>query len=121
MKQRFVTPTFDIIAPRYDRLTRIFSFGMDRGWKRELLAAATRAGAAQAGEVALARGRGGLLLVGPRRLRAASVAGLDASAPMRQLAETGRGEAGADRVRLADGDTSRLVSPVAYMRVVTAG
>ncbi|MDQ6827652.1 MAG: class I SAM-dependent methyltransferase, partial [Gemmatimonadota bacterium] len=37
-KQRFVTPMFDIIAPRYDRFTRIFSFGMDRHWKNELLA-----------------------------------------------------------------------------------
>jgi hypothetical protein len=30
LKQRFVTPMFDIIAPRYDRFTRVFSFGMDR-------------------------------------------------------------------------------------------
>ena len=38
-KQRFVTPMFDIIAPRYDAFTRVFSFGMDATWKAELLAA----------------------------------------------------------------------------------
>ena len=37
LKQRFVTPMFDIIAPRYDRFTRVFSFGMDRQWKAELI------------------------------------------------------------------------------------
>jgi len=40
LKQAFVTPMFDIIAPRYDQFTRWFSFGMDGGWKREALDAA---------------------------------------------------------------------------------
>lgn len=34
-KQAFVTPMFDIIAPRYDAFTRAFSFGMDARWKAE--------------------------------------------------------------------------------------
>jgi hypothetical protein len=42
-KQAFVTPMFDIIAPRYDDFTRLFSFGMDASWKREALAAASEA------------------------------------------------------------------------------
>ena len=37
-KQRFVTTVFEVIAGRYDRFTRLFSYGMDRSWKRELLA-----------------------------------------------------------------------------------
>lgn len=36
-KQDFVTPMFDVIAPRYDAFTRIFSFGMDAGWKRDVI------------------------------------------------------------------------------------
>src|SRR5215831_9759738 len=36
-KQRYVTAMFDIIAPKYDRFTRWFSFGMDAVWKKELL------------------------------------------------------------------------------------
>src|SRR5687768_7160973 len=33
IRQAFVTPMFDLIAPRYDDFTRIFSLGMDQGWK----------------------------------------------------------------------------------------
>ncbi|HEX9729349.1 MAG TPA: ubiquinone/menaquinone biosynthesis methyltransferase [Gemmatimonadales bacterium] len=36
LKQRYVTTLFDTIAPKYDRFTHWFSFGLDRGWKREL-------------------------------------------------------------------------------------
>ncbi|MEO7359993.1 MAG: hypothetical protein ABI120_06675, partial [Gemmatimonadaceae bacterium] len=42
-KQQFVTPMFDIIVPRYDAFTRLFSFGMDAGWKREALDAVSAA------------------------------------------------------------------------------
>ena len=28
---------FDLIAPRYDRFTRVFSYDMDRRWKAELM------------------------------------------------------------------------------------
>src|SRR5687767_16003458 len=41
-RQSFVTPMFDLIAPRYDRFTRCFSFGMDRRWKESLVTAAAR-------------------------------------------------------------------------------
>ena len=34
---------FDVIAPRYDDFTRLFSFGMDAGWKRAAIAAAVGA------------------------------------------------------------------------------
>ena len=37
LRQSYVTPMFDLIAPRYDDFTRTFSFGMDRGWKRSLV------------------------------------------------------------------------------------
>ena len=40
LRQSYVTPMFDLIAPRYDEFTRVFSFGMDRGWKSELVAKA---------------------------------------------------------------------------------
>jgi demethylmenaquinone methyltransferase/2-methoxy-6-polyprenyl-1,4-benzoquinol methylase len=35
-KQRYVTAVFDTVAPSYDRFTRLFSFGMDARWKRQL-------------------------------------------------------------------------------------
>jgi demethylmenaquinone methyltransferase/2-methoxy-6-polyprenyl-1,4-benzoquinol methylase len=37
-KQHYVTTLFDTIAPKYDRFTRLFSFGMDRRWKQQLAA-----------------------------------------------------------------------------------
>ena len=40
-KQAFVTPMFDVIAPRYDDFTRLFSFGMDAGWKAAAVRAVT--------------------------------------------------------------------------------
>jgi len=38
-KARAVQAMFDRIAPRYDRLNRIMTFGMDSGWRRKSIAA----------------------------------------------------------------------------------
>jgi demethylmenaquinone methyltransferase / 2-methoxy-6-polyprenyl-1,4-benzoquinol methylase len=38
-KARTVRAMFDRIAPRYDRLNRIMTFGMDAGWRRKSIAA----------------------------------------------------------------------------------
>ena len=38
-KARAVRAMFDRIAPRYDRLNRIMTFGLDRGWRRKSIAA----------------------------------------------------------------------------------
>ena len=37
LKQHYVTTMFEIIAPRYNRFTRAFSFGMDAVWKNQLV------------------------------------------------------------------------------------
>ena len=42
LKTRYVATMFDILAPGYDTFTRVFSFGMDRGWKRRLIDEAVR-------------------------------------------------------------------------------
>ena len=36
-KQRYVTQMFETIAPRYDFITVLLSYGMDSGWKRKLI------------------------------------------------------------------------------------
>jgi demethylmenaquinone methyltransferase / 2-methoxy-6-polyprenyl-1,4-benzoquinol methylase len=38
-KQRAVRAMFDAIAPRYDLVNRIMTFGMDRGWRRRCVRA----------------------------------------------------------------------------------
>jgi demethylmenaquinone methyltransferase/2-methoxy-6-polyprenyl-1,4-benzoquinol methylase len=121
IRQQFVTPMFDAIAPRYDRFTRVFSFGMDRGWKNELLAEATRVAPSDATVLDLACGTGDLALDIARRLPSARVTGLDASAAMIDLAEERRVTAQAERVAFTVGDMSALNVPDASVDLITAG
>ena len=81
-KQAFVTPMFDVIAPRYDAFTRLFSLGMDATWKREAVQAAL-AGASSAQNVLdLACGTGDFVIALSKAMPDANVAGIDASPRM---------------------------------------
>jgi demethylmenaquinone methyltransferase/2-methoxy-6-polyprenyl-1,4-benzoquinol methylase len=120
-KQDFVTPMFDVIAPRYDDFTRIFSFGMDRGWKREMLAEVKRIARPDSIVLDLACGTGDIALDIARMLPASRVTGLDASERMIALAEQRRPAEAASRVRFIVGDMSRLDLPNASVDLVTAG
>lgn len=88
-RQPYVTALFDLIAPRYDDFTRWFSFGMDRAWKREMLALAT----AQDARVALdlACGTGDVAFGVAARAPGALVLGLD---PSRAMLDVARGRGG---------------------------
>jgi demethylmenaquinone methyltransferase/2-methoxy-6-polyprenyl-1,4-benzoquinol methylase len=119
---------FDVIAPRYDAFTRLFSFGMDAGWKREALDAAVRAcaGTGRRPEVALdlACGTGDLAFGVARRLSDARVLGLDASRRMVAAAQARRHGADRDvagRVRVAVGDMMALPVPDGAADLVTVG
>src|SRR5262245_8644238 len=79
LKQRFVTPMFDIIAPRYDRFTRAFSFGMDRRWKAELVEWMRDVIGPSARVLDLACGTGDLAFAAGERAFRGSVVGIDAS------------------------------------------
>src|SRR5690606_2919065 len=67
-KRRYVRHLFATIADRYDLITRVLSYGLDRRWKRRLLRLA-RAGAGDR-VLDLACGTGDLLF-GMRRARLA--------------------------------------------------
>jgi demethylmenaquinone methyltransferase/2-methoxy-6-polyprenyl-1,4-benzoquinol methylase len=117
LKQQFVTPMFDIIAPRYDAFTRVFSFGMDARWKTELIDALTPQ-LPPAGGVALdlACGTGDIALAVAARMPTGRVIGIDASPRMIELARARSGN-----IEFAVGDMMRLDLPDASVDVVTAG
>lgn len=122
LKQRFVTPMFDIIAPRYDRFTRVFSFGMDRHWKGELTALIRNAIGPDARVLDLACGTGDLAFAAGARASLGSVLGIDVSREMIELAcSRVASDASAGNVRFEVGDISALDVPTASVDVVTAG
>jgi demethylmenaquinone methyltransferase/2-methoxy-6-polyprenyl-1,4-benzoquinol methylase len=108
---------FDRIAPRYDLLNRIISFGLDRGWR-------TRAAdAIPSGEprvLDLATGTADLAIAIAQRHPRASVVGVDPSTKMIELAEAKvRARALDDRVRFVVGSAEALELPDASFDAVT--
>ncbi len=118
-KRAVVEAMFDRIAPRYDLMNRLMTFGVDRGWRRRTIdALGLRAGervldlACGSGDLAVAAAEVG-----------ARVVGLDFSAGMLRAART-RGVA-CDLVRadalalpLADGAVDAVVSGFALRNFV---
>lgn len=122
-KQQFVTPLFDLIAPRYDRFTRAFSYGMDARWKRQLIGWLVR-DFGVAGDVSVldvACGTGDLALETAHALPTARVHGVDLSLPMLAIARSRAATSALERVTFAQGDFTRLDVGDASVDVVTAG
>lgn len=124
LKPRLVRPLFDVVAPSYDRFTRLFSFGMDRRWKALLLREAAAALPPSGGTVLdLACGTGDLALgVAGRMSRGGTVLGVDASRRMLALARA-RVHAGRApcTVLLCEGDMGALPLADGSVDLVTAG
>ena len=119
LKQRFVTPLFDIVAPRYDSFTRFFSFGMDAAWKRKLLEAVGDVAPPRAVVLDVACGTGDLAFGVAAMLVDARVTGIDPSERMIAVAERRRdGRAG---IAFRVGDMMHLDLPDASVDIVTAG
>jgi demethylmenaquinone methyltransferase / 2-methoxy-6-polyprenyl-1,4-benzoquinol methylase len=122
LKQRFVTPLFDLIAPTYDRFTRLFSFGMDRQWKRELTSWIAATLEPDSRVLDLACGTGDLAFAAGERALRGDVLGVDASAAMVAIARArAEHEAPAGHVRFEVGDISALELPSGSIDAVTAG
>jgi demethylmenaquinone methyltransferase/2-methoxy-6-polyprenyl-1,4-benzoquinol methylase len=110
-KRAFVSRMFDAIAPRYDAMNRLMTFGMDRGWRRAALASL----AIQPGHVIVDLGCGTGDLFDGACAAGAHAVGVDLSAGM--LVQAGRrGSAGslvradAGKLPLADGSCDGAVS-----------
>ena len=121
IKQLFVTPMFDLVAPRYDDFTRRFSFGMDAAWKRELVALATAAAPAGARCLDVACGTGDLAIAIAQRRADVQVAGSDASARMVELAQQRIERLNMPNVSAAVADLTALPVPSSSVDLITAG
>src|SRR5690242_4645723 len=76
---------FGTIAPKYDFITRVFSYGMDRGWKR--MAVARAALPARAAVLDLACGTGDFGKLAAAHCSGAHIVAADLTEPMLRLAE----------------------------------
>lgn len=121
LRQAYVTTMFEVIAPRYDDFTRWFSFGMDSGWKRELLEVAGRHLGPDGRVVDLACGTGDLALALAAKAPAGSVTGIDAAENMIRLARERMAAAGVGNCRFEVGDMMGTGLLDASADVVTVG
>lgn len=119
IKQQYVTTMFEMIAPKYDRFTRAFSFGMDVAWKNELLAHLRPTLSTDARVLDLACGTGDLAAALARLVPDGLVHGIDAAPTMIRCAQE-RGQ-GVGNLRFEVGDMMRLDVPDASQDVVTIG
>ena len=131
-RDAYVAGIFDLIAPRYDRFTRWFSYGMDAAWKREIsgvIASELRAAEPRTEPVVvdLATGTGDLAFVARRLVPRGIVVGLDVSLPMlanaKRRAAHESTDSAHDRAGLhfAGADMMRLPLRDGSARLVTAG
>ncbi len=106
-KKKMVRDMFDHIAPTYDRLNHLLSFGIDRLWRRKTV---RRVASGRPQRILdLATGTGDLAVAMARRMPEASVTGLDLSAEMLAVGRLKVGRKGlTDRIRLIEGDAERL-------------
>ena len=119
LRQAYVTPMFDLIAPRYDAFTRVFSFGMDRGWKSELVAKARQSIAPNAFVADVATGTGDLAYALAAERPDLDVAAVDVSSRMLALARDRQAQS--PRVTISGGDLSALPFATGTVDGVTAG
>jgi demethylmenaquinone methyltransferase/2-methoxy-6-polyprenyl-1,4-benzoquinol methylase len=119
-RQSFVTPMFDLIAPRYDRFTRVFSFGMDRRWKESLVKAAASAITPGGLVCDVATGTGDLAFSLSAARPDLTVSATDVSSQMLALAHSRR-QSLRSRVAVAAADIGTLPFPDGVLDAVTAG
>ncbi len=114
-KREYVRRLFSTIAPRYDLITILLSFGRDRSWKRRLAALEDPAGKFA---LDLACGTGDIAYELVSR-GAAPVVGLDITPPMLRLAAAKRRDRGT--VFFVAGDMISLPFPDGAFHLVTTG
>jgi len=116
-KRDYVRTLFATIAPRYDLITVLLSFGLDRGWKRRLVDLGNPAGK-RALDLACGTGDIAFELAARGAIR---VVALDITLPMLRFASVKRSAAAPDSVALVAGDMTSLPFADAEFDLVTTG
>lgn len=115
-KRRYVSRLFATIAPRYDLITRLLSFGRDQHWKIRLIELAGIAPGQRVLDLACGTGD----LAWAAAAKTTFVVGLDLTRPMIELARRRKGE-GSAHVMWTAGDMHALPVASATFDVVTTG
>jgi len=109
-KRKQVAKTFDTIAPRYDRLNRVLSLGLDTGWRRSALNLFADAPPARLLDVAT--GTGDFALLAAHVLPQSAIVGVDLSEGMLAAGRRKVAAAGLEaRITLQTGDAQSLPFP----------
>lgn len=118
-KQGYANRLFETIASRYDFFTVCMSYGMDRGWKREMVGRLDLLG----GETTLdiACGTGDIAFMTAARLTAGRAIGLDITQAMLRIAERKRRERALDNVCFHRGDIMHMPFADGTFDYVTGG
>ena len=116
-KRRYVRRLFATIADRYDLITVLLSYGLDRRWKERVVTLSGAAHGTRALDLACGTGDIAYALAG----RGAHVVGLDITFRMLQLAARRDRGGVAFKPRLVAGDMMTLPIATASMDVVTTG
>jgi demethylmenaquinone methyltransferase / 2-methoxy-6-polyprenyl-1,4-benzoquinol methylase len=118
-KQVYVNQMFATIAPRYDLVTRLFSFGADQRWKKMLVDLAQVE--PQHCVLDLACGTGDITFLLAQRTTSGRVYGVDITPGMLEIAEEKKQRLGLMTIRFELRDVMELDFPEASFDRITTG
>jgi demethylmenaquinone methyltransferase/2-methoxy-6-polyprenyl-1,4-benzoquinol methylase len=120
-KQRYVSTVFEIVATSYDRFTRLCSLGLDRAWKRELVALVKPYLRPDHQVLDLATGTGDLAFALAPFVRQGNIVGIDIAANMIARAEHLRRLRQVGHVEFRVADMMHLPLPAGSRDAVAVG
>jgi ubiquinone/menaquinone biosynthesis methyltransferase len=115
-KKYFNEEMFSVIAPKYDFITRLFSFSQDASWKRGLIAALPKETAPHC--VDLACGTGDIAFLLGEKYPQGTVIGLDLTEDMLELARQRNPH---QNIQFVKGDMGNLEIQSETVDIVTGG
>ena len=118
-KLLYANKLFQTIAPRYDFITAFLSYGMDKRWKRRLVAMAAAGEADMALDIAC--GTGDITFAIAERVSRGLAVGLDLTQGMLDIAEQKRKKAAAGNVAFHRADIMRMPFADETFDCVTGG